>query len=495
MSLLSAFLQVLFDRMARPEFLNLFRNRTTDDDLLRKLKRNLHTIGAVLDDAENKEIRNQSVKKWLEELHDTFYQAEDLLDRINTETLRIKIETEYQSTTSTWKSDKFLRKIMSEIETIVEDLEGYIEQINPLGLQVIQSRIQSHQQYETPLVDETAIFGRDADKEKIIQMLLSEDANGDNIIVVLIVGMGRLGKTTLARIVYKDLRVEVSFPTRAWVSISEEYDATRITKELLRELDISFVDSDNLSSLQWKLRAGLTEKKFLLVLDDVWNSNYNQWDNLRSPFYGGSRGSKIIVTTWDQNVARMMAKERSIYHLDLIAEEDCRSLFKKHAFENRDANENAELELIGNKIVKKCGGLPLAVKTVAGILHSRTTPEEWEEILISEEWTQMDNQNGPIPALRLSYIHLPSHLKRCFAYCAVFPKDYQFRKEGIIQLWQANDLLGYPGEEKRFEKKGEKCFHELIMRSLFHQSTDHTFSMHDLVNDFDRLQFYHLFYY
>ncbi|XP_027170501.1 putative disease resistance RPP13-like protein 1 [Coffea eugenioides] len=347
-SLLSAFLQVLFDSMARPEFLNLFRNRMADDDLLRKLKRNLHTVGPVLDDAENKEIRNQSVKKWLEELHDTFYQAEDLLDRINAQTLRIKVETEYQSTTSTWKSalrrlcferilpctssgDKFLRKIMPEIETIVEGLEGYIEQINPLGLQVIQSRIQSHQQHETPLVDEIAIFGRDADKEKLIQMLLSEDANGDNIIVVPIVGMGGLCKTTLARIVYKDLRVEVSFPTRAWLSISEEYDATRISKELLRELDISFVDSDNLSSLQWKLRAGLTEKKFLLVLDDVWNSNYNQWDNLRSPFYGGSRGSKIIVTTRDQNVARMMAKERSIYHLDLIAEEDCPSLFKKHA--------------------------------------------------------------------------------------------------------------------------------------------------------------------
>ncbi|CDP13814.1 unnamed protein product [Coffea canephora] len=342
-SLLSAFLQVLFDSMARPEFLNLFRNRTADDDLLRKLKRNLHTVGAVLDDAENKEIRNQSVKKWLEELHDTFYQAEDLLDRINAQTLRIKVETEILPCTSS--GDKFLRKIMPEIETIVEGLEGYIEQINPLGLQVIQSRIQSHQQHETPLVDEIAIFGRDADKEKLIQMLLSEDANGDNIIVVPIVGMGGLCKTTLARIVYKDLRVEVSFPTRAWLSISEEYDATRISKELLRELDISFVDSDNLSSLQWKLGAGLTEKKFLLVLDDVWNSNYNQWDNLRSPFYSGSRGSKIIVTTWDQNVARMMAKERSIYHLDLeiarnpslslflvgCSEEDCPSLFKKHA--------------------------------------------------------------------------------------------------------------------------------------------------------------------
>nr|XP_027113924.1 putative disease resistance RPP13-like protein 1 [Coffea arabica] len=370
-SFLSAFLQVLFDRMTAPEFLNLFSNQKADDDLLKNLESKLSTVGAVLDDAENKEIWNQYVKKWLEELHDTFYQAEDLLDRMNTEALRIKVETEYESSTSTCTSslrrlcferilpctssgDKFLRRIMPEMETIVMRLEGYIQQITPLGLQVGHSKRQSHQQFETPLVNETTIFGRDADKEKIIQMLLSEDADRENIIVVPIVGLGGLGKTTLARMIYKDSRVEVSFPTRAWVCVSEGYDATRITKELLRELNISFVDSDNLFSLQVKLQGGLAQKKFLLVLDDVWNSNYNQWDNLRSPFNVGSCGSKIIVTTRDQNVARMMAKERSIHHLNFIQEEDCRSLFKKHAFENKDGNENAELEEIGNKIVKKC---------------------------------------------------------------------------------------------------------------------------------------------
>ncbi|XP_027158076.1 putative disease resistance RPP13-like protein 1 [Coffea eugenioides] len=300
--------------------------------------------------------------------------------------------------------------------------------------------------------------------------------------------MGGLGKTTLAQIVYKDLTVTQStgFPTRAWVRISEEYDATRITKELLRELSISFDKDEKLFSLQGKLQVGLTNKKFLLVLDDVWNDNYNDWDDLSIPFKSGSRGSKIIVTTRNQQVARMMAKERSIHHLKLMLEEDCRSLFKKHAFKNRDGNENAELEEIGNEIVKKCRGLPLAVKTVAGVLRSKATPEEWKQILVSEEWTQSDNPKGPLPALRLSYIHLPSHLKRCFAYCAVFPKDYQFRKEEIIQLWQANDLLG---ENKRIKNEGEKCFDELRMRSLFHKSTDHTFSMHDLVNDLARFVF------
>ncbi|CDP20160.1 unnamed protein product [Coffea canephora] len=505
-SLLSAFLQVLFDRIARPEFRNLFRNQKADVALLDKLERSLLAVEAVLDDAENKEIQSPSIKKWLEELHDTYYQAEDLLDKINTEALRIKVESEYQKSTSNWtralrrfclerilpcitSGNKFLKRIMPEIETIVASLEECKKESILLGLQIGHSRKESPPISETALVDETTIFGRDADKVRIIQKLLSEDADRDNFTVVPIVGMGGLGKTTLAQMVYEDLGVEVSFPTRAWVCVSEEYDPTRITKEILRQLGISFGESDDLRSLQVKLRGGLTEKKFLLVLDDVWSSNYNEWEKLRTPFKGGSRGSKIIVTTRDQNVARMMAKERLIDDLPLIPEEHCRSLFKKHAFENRDGNKDAELEEIGNEIVKKCGGLPLAVKTVAGVLRSKTTPEEWKGILTSEEWTRMDIPGGPMPALRLSYIHLPSYLKRCFAYCAVFPKDYQFRNEEIIQLWQANDLLGYPEENKRIENEGEKCIRELRMRSLFHKSTDHTFSMHDLVNDLARFFF------
>ncbi|XP_027158920.1 putative disease resistance RPP13-like protein 1 [Coffea eugenioides] len=495
-SLLSAFLQVLFDRMASPELLNLFRKRKADDELLKKLKINLLAVGAVLDDAENKEISSQAVKEWLEELHEIVYQADDLLDEINTEALRVKVESEYKSSTSflvsastyiSSFSNQFFKRIMPEIQKVVISLEGFIQQINPLGLQVVESKIQSCRLPSTSLVDEDAVYGRDVEEENIIQMLLSEDEKGDDVSVVSIVGQGGIGKTTLAQLVYNDKRVKNHFPTKAWVCVSEEYNATRITKELLRELDISFSDSgESLNSLQVKLQQGLTDKKFLLVLDDVWNDDYDEWYKLKMLVKGGSEGSKIIVTTRDERIALMMGHKMSIHHLGLLSEEDSWVVFEKHAFGGKDNEIRPELEVIGKKIVNKCEGLPLAVKTIAGLLRSRSTVEEWEEILRNDLWNQTRNPNGILPALRLSYMHLPSHLKRCFAYCAVFQKDFWFSKQEIIQLWHANGLLERPRNNESIEDIGEVYLRELRLRSLLWQSTDNTFSMHDLINDLAR---------
>ncbi|XP_027113926.1 putative disease resistance RPP13-like protein 1 [Coffea arabica] len=491
-SVLSAFLQVVFDRMATKEFLNLFRGRENDGELLEKLKLNLQIVGDVLDDAENKQTSSLAVKGWLNKLHDTIYEADDLLDEINTEALRLKVEAKCHNSTSQVSalnysssfSNDFLGKMMPQIEKMVARLDWFIQQINPMGLRVIEPKRQSCRTPSTSLVDEATVYGRDADKEKIIKMLLSESANGVNFTVISVVGLGGIGKTTLAQLIYKDNRVQNHFPTKAWVCISEDYDAARITKELLGELGIPFSDmGENLNSLQMKLQLGLTQKKFLLVLDDFWNRDYSDWDRFKVLFTGAMQGSKIIVTTRDEKIALMMCKKESIYSLDLIAEEDCCSLFEKHAFENIDGDQRLELEDIGKKIVKKCARLPLAVKTVAGLLRSKTTAEEWEDILVSEVWTQTDNEDDILPALRLSYSHLPSRLKRCFACCAVFHKDFQFKKEEIIHLWQANDLLEPPGENRGIEQIGEEYLRELRLRSLLEQSTNGLFSMHDLVND------------
>ena len=185
--------------------------------------------------------------------------------------------------------------------------------------------------------------------------------------------------------------------------------------------------------LQCKLEESLSKKKFLLVLDDVWNENYNDLEKLQLPFSSGLRGNKIVVTTRSDNVVRAM---RSVgIDLGQLFVEDYWSLFTKHAFGNGESSPHPKLEEIGKEIVKKCKRLPLAAKTLGAALYSELLVKEWENVLNSKMW---DLPNDEIlPALRLSYSLLPSQLKRCFAYCAIFPKDYEFEKENLMLLWMA----------------------------------------------------------
>ncbi|PHU03560.1 hypothetical protein BC332_28811 [Capsicum chinense] len=293
--------------------------------------------------------------------------------------------------------------------------------------------------------------------------------------------MGGLGKTTLAKAVYNDERVKDHFELKAWFCVSEQYDAIRITKGLLQE--IGLVVDDNLNQQQVKLKESLKGKRFLVVLDDVWNDNYNEWDDLRNLFVQGNIGSKIIVTTRKESVALMMGnKQISMSNLSI---EVSWSLFKRHAFKNMDPMGHPELEDVGKQIAAKCKGLPLALKTLAGMLRSKSMVEGWKRILRSEIWELP--VNSILPALMLSYNDLPPHLQRCFSYCAIFPKDYPFSLEQVIHLWIANGLI--PQEDETIQDSGNQYFLELRSRSLFEkvpnpsQGNTQKFLMHDLVND------------
>jgi hypothetical protein len=168
-----------------------------------------------------------------------------------------------------------------------------------------------------------------------------------------------------------------------------------------------------------------------------------------------------------------------------LPEEDCWSLFAKHAFHDGNSNAHGELEVIGRKIIKKCGGLPLAVKTTGALLRSKLDVDEWEKILRSELWDlSIDEIGNILPALRLSYKYLPSHLKGCFAYSSIFPKDYAFKKDQLIMLWMAEGFLQQP-RNKTMEEVGNEYFLTLESRSLFQKSSDDKsrFIMHDLVSD------------
>ncbi|XP_058226035.1 putative disease resistance RPP13-like protein 1 [Rhododendron vialii] len=298
--------------------------------------------------------------------------------------------------------------------------------------------------------------------------------------------MGGVGKTTLAQAVYNDETVGEHFEMKAWVCVSEVFDIVGVTKTILESVTSETCHFNTLDQVQNQLKKALAGKKFLIVLDDVWNEKHGDWTSLKSPFNDGASGSKVIVTTRNRDVALMMAGIDKFHPLKELSEDDCWSVFAQHAFENRSIDESPNLVSIGRKIVEKCEGLPLAARTLGGLLQCKVKDDEWEEVLNSKMWELSDKKSDILPALRLSYYHLPSHLKKCFGYCSILPKDYEFEEKELVFWWMAEGLIHKPTGQKQMEDLGCDYFRELSSRSFFQPSSHGEvplFVMHDLIND------------
>ncbi|XP_058182065.1 putative disease resistance RPP13-like protein 1 [Rhododendron vialii] len=491
-ALLGAAFGVLLDRLASEEFINFFRGRKHDESLLKKLEVTLLELNKGLNDAEDRQITDRAVKAWLDELKDAVYQAEDLVDEIATEALRTKVEAEYprgkqslqDSVISTFTSF-FDRGVNSKLEKIIGMLDCFVKAKDVLGLREVAARKWSQTRLPTTsLVDESCVYGRENDKEEIMKLLLSDGENSKKIDVIPIVGMGGMGKTTLAQLLYNDGSVNAHFDKKAWVCVSDVFDVLSITRTIVESVTGPASDAKDLNLLQVKLKESLGGKKFLIVLDDVWNENYEHWDALITPFRFGACGSKIIVTTRNGSVASIM-QTVPIHWLKELPEEDSWMLFSKHAFEKGDCNAHPNLEKIGKEIVKKCKGLPLAAKTLGGLLRYQQNVKDWNSILESAIWELSEEKSNILPALRLSYHYLPSHLKRCFAFCSIFIKDYEFDMKELVSIWIAEGFLVKPKNNKTVEEEGYEYFRELLSRSFFQRSNANNFLfvMHDLVHD------------
>ncbi|XVF82282.1 hypothetical protein PTKIN_Ptkin16aG0033500 [Pterospermum kingtungense] len=329
---------------------------------------------------------------------------------------------------------------------------------------------------------ETHVYGRDRDKETILELVFKSDEEGN--FVIPIVGMGGIGKTTLAQLVYNNPTIKNNFDLKAWVTVSDDFDVTRITKAILQSVTSESCNDNDLSSLQKNLKKELSGKRFLIVLDDVWNENYHNWTILQSPFLSRTPGSKIIVTTRSSTVSSTMGASHP-HELKVLSENDCLSVFAQHALGATDFGGHPNLKEVGEKIVRKCSGLPLAAKTLGGLLRTNVDHDAWTRILESEMWKLSDHRCGIIPALQLSYHHLPPHLKRCFAYCSILPKDYEFQEKELILLWSAEGFLREARDKQSIEDLGHEYFRDLLSRSLFQRSNKDRsrFVMHDLIND------------
>ncbi|XP_010908948.1 putative disease resistance protein RGA3 [Elaeis guineensis] len=495
----SSLLRLVFDKLGNKILKEFGMSRGVDKEL-KKLESTLSTIHDVLEDAEARQVKEKALRGWLRKLKDVAYDVDDVLDEVAAKAMKRRSENKSHITekvrqlSSIPDSFVFPSKIAHKIKKIRERLEEIAGERTKFHL---QERVAENIRAETTvreetgsLIDESEVYGRQEDKEKIIDFLINMSDERD-LGVTAIVGLGGLGKTTVAQLVYNDPRVCEHFGKMIWVYVSDDFDIKRLTRSIIETMSGSECSLTGMDLMQHKLKELIGDKRFLLVLDDVWNENYEKWDRLRTVLIGSARGSKVIVTTRSARVASIMGTVAPHFLSDL-SEEDCWLLFEKRAFGLGGCEKTPYLVAIGKEIVKKCGGVPLAAKALGSLMRFRRGESQWLAIKESEIWNLPDDENEILPALMLSYNHLPSHLKQCFAYCSIFPKGEEIRSEQLVQLWIAEGFVQSSNGGTYLEDVGLLYVDELLSRSLFQRGQEdldgvvRQVKMHDLVHDLAR---------
>ncbi|BAF17827.1 Os05g0492200, partial [Oryza sativa Japonica Group] len=370
-AVLSAFMQALFDKVIAAAIGELKFPQDIAEEL-QKLSSSLSTIQAHVEDAEARQLKDRAARSWLAKLKDVAYEMDDLLDEYAAETLQSELEGSSRSRHLSkvrssfcclWLNNCFSNhKIVQQIRKIEEKIDRLVKERQLIGPDM-SSTMDREEIKERPktssLIDGSSVFGREEDKENIVKMLLTpNNSNHANVSVLPIVGMGGLGKTTLTQLVYNDPRVKEYFQLRVWLCVSENFDEMKLTKETIESVASGFSSvTTNMNLLQEDLSKKLEGKRFLLVLDDVWNEDPEKWDRYRCALVSGSNGSRIVVTTRNKNVGKLMGG-MTPYFLKQLSENDCWNLFRSYAFADGDSSLHPHLEIIGKEIVKKLKGLP-----------------------------------------------------------------------------------------------------------------------------------------
>ncbi|CAM0874995.1 unnamed protein product [Alopecurus aequalis] len=472
------------------------KNKRIEKDLF-FLRNELSSMNAVMQKYAMQNDPNLQVKAWIKEVRELAYDIEDTIDD---SMAQVEEKSDEPTGIKGFVMDNIrkLKELFSRYN-IAEEIEELKNQVLEVSDRRKRYKIDDSMSIATDVAIDPrlpalyaevgGLVGIDCKRAKIIKLLTDEKEDGgfsQQLKLVSIVGFGGLGKTTLANQAYE--KIKGQFDCAAFVFVSQRPNMKRILLDLLSELGTAGNMWDSERKLINKVREFLQDKRYLIVIDDIWS--ISTWEVLKCVLPENNLCSRIITTTRIFDVATTCCSsfEGHIYRIKPLSDEDSRSLFSKRVFHG-EHNYPSHLEELSVEILRKCSGLPLAILHIAGLLATKSkTKDEWELVLNSIGST-LDNSDilqGMRKILLLSYYDLPHNLKTCLLYLSIYPEDYKIRTKTLLRKWISE---GFIAEErgKRLDQVAQSYFNDLINRSMIlpvntaYDGNVHYCKVHDMV--------------